>query len=95
MFTLIYLNGNFNRPEDLRPFLETNIGKSPLLRIDCITPYKGTEKELIESVCNYLNSIVNGITVSYNCTQNASSESTNKGVIMHYIVIKINVVLYT
>lgn len=94
MFTLVYLNGKFNRPENLVPFLETNIGKSPLVQVDCITPYKGTEEDLVESVCNYLSGIVKGINVSYSCTQNASSESTDNGIIMHYIVIQLNILLH-
>ena len=91
MFTLVYLNGKFNRPENLKPYLETNIGKSSLVQVDCITPYKGTETELVEAVCTYLNSMVKGINVSYNCTQNASTESTDNGQFMNYLVIQLNV----
>jgi hypothetical protein len=46
MFTLIYINGNFNRPETLQSFLQSNIGKSPMLQVDCVSPYKGTDQDL-------------------------------------------------
>ena len=50
MFTLIYLNGRFNRPDTLQPFLETNVGKYPLMQIDCVTPYHGTERGMVEEL---------------------------------------------
>jgi len=39
MFTLIYHNGQFNRPDTLLPFLQANVGMSPLIQVDCIMPY--------------------------------------------------------
>lgn len=57
MYTLVYLNGNLNRPDTLPSFLQSNMGQSPLLQIDCVTPFQGTAEELAEKVCDYLNTI--------------------------------------
>lgn len=91
MYTLVYLNGNLNRPDTLSSFLQTNLGKSPLLQIDCVTPFQGTPDELIERVCEHLNSIDQQIEVSFNVIQNVSSETTNTKQFVHFIVIQIRV----
>ncbi len=91
MFTLVYIQNRFNRPDTLITFLKSNIGNSPLLQIDCISPYKGTEKELVRDACNYLNTIDPQIEVAYNVTHNISSEEKNGNKLVHFIVIQINV----
>lgn len=91
MYTLIYLKGQFNRPDTLLPFLQSNIGQSPLLRVDCVSPYCGTEEEIIKEVCEYLNGISPDIDVTYNLTQNISTEDTPTHHLVHFLVIQINV----
>lgn len=91
MFTLIYLKNQFNRPDTLMSFLQSNIGQSPLLRIDCISPYQGTEHDLIGEVCDYLNRIAPEVEVTYNITFNTSTESNGKGHWVHFIEIQLNV----
>ena len=54
MFTLIYHNGQFNRLDTLLPFLQANVGMSPLIQVDCIMPYKGIVGQLTDDVCEYL-----------------------------------------
>ena len=39
MFTLIYNNGELNRPSTMLGFVQANVGKSPLLQVDCLTPF--------------------------------------------------------
>ena len=87
MFTLIYNNGQFNRPDTLLPFLQSNVGEYPLLRVDCITPYKGTVDEFISDVCKYLSSVAPEYDVTYNITQNSSTEGDS----VTYLVIQIHV----
>lgn len=91
MFTLLYNNGQFNRPEHLQPFLLSNIGEYPLVQIDCITPYRGTEKEMVKDVCEHLSQIDPHIVVSYNMTQNSSSELGSNGHYVTSLVIQIHV----
>jgi hypothetical protein len=91
MFTLVYLNGKFNRPDTLSQFLLSNVGEAPLLQLDCITPYMGTESELIKDICNYLSRIERKINVSYNCTQNESTSELPKGHAVNYIVIQLTI----
>lgn len=91
MFTLVYIQNRFNRPDTLPSFLESTIGKSPLLQIDCISPYKGSEQELVRDACNYLNTIDSQIEVTYNMTQNISSEEKNGNKLVHFIVLQINI----
>lgn len=92
MFTLIYNHGQFNRPNNLLSFLQTNIGEWPLIQIDCVTPYSGIEKELVHDVCEYLSGVDSKIEVSYNMTQNCSTESSDKGTIVRYLVIQVHVI---
>lgn len=91
MFTLIYNNGHFNKPDTLLPFLQFNIGEYPLLQVDCITPYKGKEADLVRDVCEYLSKAESTIIVMYNMTQNASTESNSNGFFVNYLVIQIHV----
>lgn len=91
MFTLIYLNGRFNRPDTLQPFLETNVGKYPLMQIDCVTPYHGTERGMVEELCRYLSGIDPKIGVTYNLTQNISQETNSKGTFISFMVIQVHV----
>lgn len=89
MFTLVYIKNQFNRPDTLLPFLQSNIGESPLLQIDCISPFQGTEQELIHDACNYLNTIDPRIVVKYVATQNLSSDVSNKESVVNFMVIRV------
>jgi phosphatidate phosphatase APP1 len=91
MFTLISYNGQFNRPDTLIPFLESNLGNSPLLQIDCVTPYYGTTQDLIKEVCDHLSKNVPNVEVTYNATKNASTESNTEGCFVKYLVIQVNI----
>ena len=91
MFTLIYYQGKFNRPDTLVPYLENNVGKDPLIQIDCVTPYVGTEQDLINEVCDYLNKIDPQIEVNYNVTMSKNSESSNSGTKVNYLAIQLRV----
>lgn len=89
MFTLIYFNGAFNRPDTLLPFLENNVGKDPLMQIDCVTPYHGTEQDLINEVCKYLNGMDPHIEVSYNVTISKNLETINDGTKVNYLALQL------
>jgi hypothetical protein len=91
MFTLIFFQGKFNRPDTLVPFLESNVGKDPIMQIDCVTPYQGTEQNLIKELCEYLNGINSQIEVSYNVTMSANSESTEVGTKINYLAVQLRV----
>lgn len=91
MFTLVYINGNLNRPDNLSSFLQSNIGKSPVLQVDCVTPYKGTEQDLINDVCEHLNRVDPQIEVTYNSTQNISAENVKTNSLVHFLVMQISV----
>ena len=91
MFTLVYNNGQLNRPDTLQSFLQSNIGKSSLLQVDCVTPYKGTEEDLIKKVCEHLSTIDPEIEVKYGRTQNASSEKSIVNSLVHFMVLQIQV----
>lgn len=91
MFTLVYLKNQFNRPDTLLPYLQSNIDQSPLLRVDCISPYHGTVQELIGEVCAYLNGVDPVIEVAYNITCNSSTESNNQGNWVHFVEIQLKV----
>ena len=91
MFTLIYYQGKFNRPETLVPFLESNVGNDPLMQVDCVTPYEGTEQDLINEVCDYLNRIDPQIEVNYNVTMSKNSESSTGGIKVNYLAIQLRV----
>ena len=91
MFTLIYYQGKFNRPDTLMPFLESNVGQEPLMQIDCVTPYQGTEQDLIKDLCEYLNGIVPQIEVNYNVTMSKNSETGSVGTTVNYLAIQLQV----
>lgn len=91
MFTLIYHNGQFNRPDTLVPFLQVNVGKSPQIQIDCIMPYNGTAGQLEDAVCAYLSKLEPQIEVLPNMILNRSSESTETGDVVSYLVLYIDV----
>ena len=79
MFTLIYHNGQFNRPDTLLPFPQANVAKSPQIQIDCIMPYMGTAGQLMDEVCAYLSKPDPQIEVWPNLILNRSTESTASG----------------
>ena len=91
MFTLIYHNGQFNRPDTLVPFLQANVGQSPQIQIDCIMPYNGTAGQLEDAVCSYLSKIDPQIEVLPNMILNRSSERTESGEVVSYVVMYIDV----
>jgi hypothetical protein len=91
MYTLIYHNGQFNRPDTLLPFLQANVGKSPQIQIDCIMPYNGTAGQLEDAVCAYLNNMDPQIEVLPNMILNRSSHSTETGNVVSYVVLYIDV----
>ena len=91
MYTLIYNNGEFNRPSTLRSFLQANVVMSPQIQIDCITPYNGTAVQLMDEVCAYLCKVDQQIVVLPNVILNSSTESTASGPIVSYLVVQINV----
>lgn len=91
MYTLVYLNGNLNRPDTLPSFLQANVGKSPLIQIDCVTPFKGTANELVEKVCVHLNAIDPLIKVELREIKNTSAESANNKKLVSFMVIQIRI----
>lgn len=91
MFTLVYLNGNLNRPDTLASFLQSNVGKTPLLQIDCVTPFQGTADELVEKVCDHLNNIDPQIEVTFNIIQNVSTETTRSKHLVNFMVILVRI----
>lgn len=91
MYTLIYNNGQFNRPDTLLPFLQANVGQSPQIQIDCIRPYNGTAEQLEDAVCIYLSKLDPKIEVLPNLILNCSSESTEVGQVVSYLVLSIDV----
>ena len=91
MFTLIYFQGKFNRPNTLVPFLESHVGMNPIVQIDCVTPYLGTEQALIKDLCDYLNGINSQIEVIYNVTMSKNSETSNEGTKINYLAVQLQV----
>lgn len=91
MFTLIYHNAQFNRPNTLLPFLRANVGMSPLIQIDCIMPYNGTAGQLMDEVCAYLSKQDPQIVVWPNLILNRSTESSATGQCVSFLVIQIDV----
>lgn len=91
MYTLIYNNGQFNRPDTLLPFLQANVGQSPQIQIDCIMPYYGTAGQLEDAVCSYLSKIDPQIEVLPKMILNSSSERTETGQVVSYLVLYIDV----
>lgn len=91
MYTLVYFNGQFNKPDTLESYIRTNVGQSPLLRVDCLTPYCGTERDIIKDVCDFLNGIYNQLDVSYCTTQNVSTEVKGGFNYVVFLVIQIRI----
>lgn len=91
MFTLIYDQGQLNKPNNIVSFLESNLGNSSLLQVDCVTPFLGSSDELINLVCQHLNSIDPQYEVQYNITQNARTEAKGLTQCVDYMVIQIKV----
>lgn len=63
----------------------------PLLQIDCVTPYKGTEQDLIKDVCEHVNRIDSQIEVKFNATQPASIEDIKTKSLVHFLVMQISI----
>lgn len=91
MFTLIYDQGQLSKPNNIVSFLESNLGNSPLLQIDCVSPFLGSSDELINLVCQHLNSIDPQYEVHYNITQNTKTETIGSTQCVNYMVIQINI----
>ena len=91
MFTLIYHNGQFNRPDTLQSFLHANIGKSPQIQINCIMPYKGTAGQLMDDVCEYLSKQDSSIEVIPNIILNRSTAVIENGQMVSDLVIQVHV----
>ena len=91
MYTLVYLNGNLNRPDTLPSFLRSNVGKSPLLQIDCVTTFQGSPDELAEKVCSHLNNIDPQVKVNLQAIKNASTEVVKTGQWVNFMVIQIQI----
>lgn len=92
MFTLIYYKGKFNRPDTLESFLESNVGKDTLMQIDCVTPYQGTEQNLVKELCEYLNGIKPQIEVNYNVTMSKNSETGSEGTTVNFLAVQLRVI---
>lgn len=92
MYTLVYLNGNLNRPDTLPSFLQANVGKTLLLQIDCVTPFQGTAVELAKKVCDHLNKIEPQIEVKFNEIKNASAEDVKTRQQVSFMVVQIQIV---
>jgi hypothetical protein len=71
------------------PFLESNVGMEPLVQIDCVTPYLGTEQDLVKDLCEYLNGIDSQVKVNYNVTISINSESSNVGIKINYLAVQL------
>ena len=91
MFTLIYNKGQFNRPDTLVPFLQSNVGEYPLLQVDCITPFPGSKDDLERVVCEYLSKINPDIEVTPNVTPEYSTERNAKGNFVNYLSLQVHV----
>lgn len=88
MFTLVYIKNQFNRPENLLPFLKANVGESTLIRVDCITPFQGSVEDMADEVCRYLNIIDSVLNVSCETIQNSSSENDEAKQQVHFLVLQ-------
>ena len=91
MYTLVYLNGNLNRPDTLPSFLQANVGKSALIQIDCVTPFQGTTDELTEKVCCNLNTIDPHVVVKLQAIKNASTDVAKMGQQVNFMVLQIQI----
>lgn len=91
MFTLIYNNNELNRPVTLLGFIQSNAGKSPLLQVDCITPFIGSEHDLVQKVCEHLNNVDHLYEVSFKKTHNCSIEQNSCALFVYYMVIQVDI----
>ena len=91
MFTLVYIKNQFNRLENLSPFLEANIGENTLIRVDCITPYQGSKSDMEKEVCKFLSSNGYGIKVTCENVQNSSMENTDNEQLVHFLVMQVKI----
>ena len=73
------------------PFLQTSVGTSPQIQIDCIMPYMGTVGQLMDEVCAYPSKVDPQIEVWPNVILNRSTESTAFGQTVSYLVVQIDV----
>lgn len=91
MYTLVYLNGNLNRPDTLPSSLQSNVGKNPMLQIDCVTPFQGTADELAEKACSHLNAIVPQVEVKLQEIKNAGTEVAQTRHLVNFMVIQMRI----
>ena len=89
MFTLVYFHGQFNRPDTLLPFLQSNMRQAPMLQIDCVEPFKGTVEQLKKEVCEYLSKIDPQIEVIPNVELYPSTERTSKGDVVNFLAMQV------
>ena len=61
------------------------------MQIDCVTPYEGTEQDLIKELCEYLNGISSQIEVIYNVTMSKNSESSSDSTKVNYLAVQLRV----
>lgn len=61
------------------------------MQIDCVTPYQGTEQDMITELCEYLNGINPQIEVNYNVTMSKNSEANSNGTMVNYLVIQLQI----
>ena len=88
MFTLVYIKNQFNRPENLIPFLKANVGGSALIKVDCITPFQGSEDDMVNEVCMYLNTVDSELNISCESIQNSSDENNEAKQLVHFMVLQ-------
>lgn len=91
MYTLVYLNGNLNRPDTLPSFLQANVGKTALLQIDCVTPFQGLAEELDGRVCSHLNSIDPQVEVKFQELKRCSTDSAKNKQQVYFMVLQIEI----
>ena len=64
---------------------------NPIIQIDCVTPYLGTEQDLIKDLCDYLNGMNSQIEVNHNLTMSKSSETSNEVTKINYLAVQLQV----
>ena len=72
--------------------MESNVGKDTLMQIDCVTPYQGTEQNLVKELCKYLNGITPQIEVNYNVTMSKNSETGSEGTTVNFLAVQLRVI---
>lgn len=76
MFTLIYHNGQFCRPETLQTFLQTNVGNSPQIQIDGIMHSNGSAGQFDDAFSAFRSKIDPHIKLQPNVKKTRSSGET-------------------